>query len=416
MPFSVHQHWDPLTHCLLGKSYPPEFYSFIENKRVRAVMEQIAQETEEDYLAMEKLLKSFNVEVYRPEIHPDREFYLREDWDTKLLRYSRPPMTPRDYSIALGNDFYFMNYACQTKHLYMFFQKHPEQWPLHRKVGWPATSPSVDFFDNLPDNELDNLISKFDWIAEANPEYKDHYRFDKSLGEVFRHGWSNVLDKISNNANVITGNKRSLAAQLNSAAITRVGKDVYVGSYNPEVSAAKQVTALSKLYPNKRFRTVDVNGHSDGTFCPVVPGLILSLEDAPAYHETFPDWEVVYLPGESWTKVGDFLQLKEKNGGKWWVPGEELNDSFTEFVESWLNHWVGYAEESVFDVNILVIDEKNAMVNSYNERVFRALERYGVTPHVVNFRHRYFWDGGLHCNTSDLSRVGEMKDYFPDRK
>ena len=37
----------------------------------------------------------------------------------------------------------------------------------------------------------------------------------------------------------------------------------------------------------------------------------------------------------------------------------EYNDEFIEFAETWLSHWLGYVEESVFDVNILVIDEKN---------------------------------------------------------
>lgn len=39
-----------------------------------------------------------------------------------------------------------------------------------------------------------------------------------------------------------------------------------------------------------------------------------------------------------------------------------------------------------------------------------------ITPHVVPFRHRYFWDGGIHCITLDLDREGKMHDYFPDRQ
>jgi hypothetical protein len=160
---------------------------------------------------------------------------------------------------------------------------------------------------------------------------------------------------------------------------------------------------------------VDTQGHSDGTFCPVVPGLIVSLFDMPNYEDTFPGWEVVYCEGESWFKVSNFLDLKQKNKGKWWVPGEELNDEFTDYVETWMNHWVGYVEETVFDVNMLVIDQKNVVCNNYNKKVFDAFSRFGITPHVINFRHRYFWDGGLHCITSDLHREGTMQDYFPER-
>ena len=83
-----------------------------------------------------------------------------------------------------------------------------------------------------------------------------------------------------------------------------------------------------------------------------------------------------------------------------------------DYIDTWLNHWVTYVEESVFDVNMLVVDKNNVICNGYNKKVFDAFERHDVTPHIVNFRHRYFWDGGLHCITSDISRVGEMKTFF----
>ena len=86
-----------------------------------------------------------------------------------------------------------------------------------------------------------------------------------------------------------------------------------------------------------------------------------------------------------------------------------------DLVETWLGHWTGYVEETVFDVNMLIIDPKNVMVFNYNKLVFDALERYGITPHVVPFRHRYFWDGGIHCVTTDLDRSGTMQDYFSQR-
>jgi glycine amidinotransferase len=84
-------------------------------------------------------------------------------------------------------------------------------------------------------------------------------------------------------------------------------------------------------------------------------------------------------------------------------------------VEQWLRHWTGYVEETVFDVNMLIIDPKNVMVFNYNQQVFDALARFGITPHVVPFRHRYFWDGGIHCVTCDLHREGSIKNYFPER-
>ena len=117
----------------------------------------------------------------------------------------------------------------------------------------------------------------------------------------------------------------------------------------------------------------------------------------------------------SWDKISDFQKMKDVNKGKWWVEGEQNNEDLADYINSWLDHWTTFAQESVFDTNMLVIDEKNVCVVSENPIVFKAFEKHGITPHVINFRHRYFWDGGLHCMTSDIVREGKQVDYFPER-
>jgi hypothetical protein len=61
--YSVYQHWDPLKVCVVGRSYPPEFYSWIKVPHVRELFERIAIETEEDYQNIIKKLESFGVKV-----------------------------------------------------------------------------------------------------------------------------------------------------------------------------------------------------------------------------------------------------------------------------------------------------------------------------------------------------------------
>lgn len=370
--YSVHQHWDPLKVCLVGKSYSPEFYSFIKSSRVRSVFERIAQETEEDYQKLIKLLESFGVQTMRPTVSDDWEEYYNP-FSNRILP---PPMTPRDYSAMIGETFYF---NCLLN------------WDQARGVDWPKqpitpTENPVEF-QALPKN-IQKEISCY--YSIMNP-------------------WLDILSKIENKIVPEEG--------INAAMTTRIGKDLYfgttMGTAITDVKAASQ--RYSALFPDYRCHIINTQGHSDGTFCPVKPGLIVSLYDVPNYKDTFPDWEVVYLKGQSWGAIPKFLQLKRKNRGKWWVPGEELNDEFTDYVESWLGHWMGYVEETVFDVNMLVVDEHNVICNNYNEEVFRAFDRHGITAHVLNFRHRYFWDGGLHCITSDLHREGVQRDYFPER-
>ena len=66
--FSVHQHWDPLKVCILGRAYPPEFYSWIKNPKTRSLFERMAIETEEDFQAIQRKLEEFGVEVLRPNL------------------------------------------------------------------------------------------------------------------------------------------------------------------------------------------------------------------------------------------------------------------------------------------------------------------------------------------------------------
>lgn len=362
---------------MVGKSYPPEFYSWIKDPNARTAMEKIAVETEEDYQLLIKLLQKFNVEVIRPDATENHN----EVFDGK--QFFKPPMTPRDYAGRFGEKLHIASTELQQ---FIDFT-----YPVLKDPSWPDVK-SLNDIKNLDKriinelievHEIENLLSMRDWDS-----------------------FHNCLDQ-----NNIPYEINRTKFSCSTADVTRVGKDLYYPNargHNPN--------EVKEFFGNDyRINFYNGDSHGDGCFCPVVPGLIFSLKGYLNYKETFPDWEVIELPDQSWSKVKPFLELKNKNNGKWWVPGEENNNVLTTCVEEWLGNWVGYVEETVFDVNMLVIDEKNVVCNNYNKKVFNALERYGVTPHVINFRHRYFWDGGLHCITLDLDREGEMQDYFPQR-
>lgn len=329
--YSVYQHWDRLKVCVVGKSYPPEFYNFIDNKRARNVMERIAIETEEDYQKLVALLESFKVEVLRPNL-------VKNNHSIKSLAdFRNPPMTPRDYTAMIGNDLYF-----------------------------------------------------------DKKEYLEYLH---------------LIKYVKNKKNTIKNN-----LEINSACTIRCGKDLYFGPQKIDKKIDKKFIESVKLeFTDYRCHFIDCEGHLDGNFCVVVPGLIVSTSEFKNLENYFPNWEILYIPNQDWEKIKEWQHLKKKNKGKWWVSGEELNDDFTDFVETWLNKWVGYVEESVFDINMLVVDKKNVIVTSYNKILFDTLKKYNITPHILNFRHRFFWDGGLHCITSDLDREGVMEDYFPER-
>jgi len=436
---SVHQHWDKLKVCAVGRSFPPEFYSCVENPKVRGALERIAIETEEDFQTLISKLEEFDVQVLRTDVSKNPE-----DHNIGLINpgeaWCAPPMCPRDYTTMIGNRFFMPSQRygdnIDVDKIFkglvdkdLFKRDNSRERILAKYItdlslpGRPI-SPTVALMKLRSENKKQQGDGW--WGDTGVPRYLAGIDVDEVKKLIFA-AETNTIGSV----NKFPSNKRFYSwtsiekwckendvpivydTYINGAMSWRIGKDLYfnfvniVNKLNEEVCMKR----WQKLFPDHRCHIIDVPGHGDGNMHPVVPGLIISLKDVTNYSKSFPDWEVVHLPDESWTKVKEFRKMKSKNRGKWWVKGEEDNQELVDFVDSWLNHWVTYVEETVFDVNMLVIDKKNVIVNGYNKVVFDAFERYGITPHVVNFRHRYFWDGGLHCITSDISREGEQQDY-----
>ena len=68
-------------------------------------------------------------------------------------------------------------------------------------------------------------------------------------------------------------------------------------------------------------------------------------------------------------------------------------------------------EETVFDVNVLMVNEETMICNNYNKALFKQFTAAGIEPIVVPNRHRFFWDAGWHCVTLDIRRAGSQEDY-----
>jgi hypothetical protein len=374
--YSVYQHWDPLKVCVVGRSYPPEFYDWIKNVRVRSLFEQIAAETEEDYQAIIKKLQEFGVQILRPNLMD--ETFING-------KYQQPPMTPRDHMVMIGETFY-ENYSFDFRRFYADV----------KDTNWPDCANLAELA-LLPES-IRTECYQHDMSMVLRPTAYDHiFAHVRAQGnQIKSHVWH--------------------GSTINGSQVSRIGRDLYFGTNHYTDDTQGYQKFIDQEFANNRCHIINTGGHGDGTYCPVCPGLIISLYDVPTYAETFPGWEVVYLPNQSWEAVSPFLKLKKRNHGRWWIPGFENDLDLIETVETWMGHWVGYVEETVFDVNMLIIDPRNVMVFNHNEQVFEALQRHGITAHVVPFRHRYFWDGGIHCVTLDLHREGQQQDYFKDRK
>ena len=389
MKYNIWNKWDPLKVCMIGNNWGSEFFENIADDSIRSPMQRIANETLEELSYFEEVLKDFGCEVIRTKVdNKDRI----ENYSDQYFPVPRNALQPRDNQLVCGNKLYSNNYD-------------------NPGIMSALTEYSNDYEGLFIFDIHTSKLDRKRWNAVAGADWPS---FDYFLEN--RHNVSNFEDTIWEE--ILTfGNSfedwnvvRHLPTSANSFLI---GNDVYMSH-----AVDLPMSRLQEIFPDTRINMLaHGHTHTDGCFHPIKPGAILSLHDFQNYENTFPGWDVCYLEGESWTKVRKFHHTKKQNFGNWWVPGEEDNDKFSKFVNDWLDNWVGYVEESVFDVNVLVLDEHHVCVNSLqNEQLNAFLKKHKMEAIHIPWKHRYFWDGGLHCITLDLVREGQKQDYFPNRK
>jgi hypothetical protein len=167
-----------------------------------------------------------------------------------------------------------------------------------------------------------------------------------------------------------------------------------------------------QLSRSHRVHLSQTGDHNDGVFNPLKPGHIFSTSYIKTYDQTFPGWQVFWV---NKTKNKENFVYNPPAHMKWWLPGVNFahyNREILKIADSWL----GNPHESIFEVNIIIVDENNIITNLQNEETLKYFESVDVTPHIVDFAAAYFWDSGLHCLSSDIFRTGESADYWPERE
>lgn len=380
--YTVYQHWDPLLNCIVGKTYPPEFYSWVKDSKTRNKFESMAQETEEDYQHLINLLTNkFNVDVVRPEFPEDLSSLFVQD------KWVMPPTAPRDYFIMIGNKFWVPKIP-NASHAWNLFYRQVKQdsWPDYAK-------PEHFFTAHEHQTEIQEKFSAF--------QIKDQKHLDTKL-----EFYKNIFQEIKESGTEIVYTEHDF---INGCFVSRIGQDLFFATQTFHENKSELLTNMNELFPLNRNHIVDAGGHGDAVYCPVTPGLIISLNDIPTYADSFPGWEVVYLPDSNYAHMKKFKQSMIKNKGRWFIPGFEKNQDLINMVDYYFDEWVGQVSETVFDVNILIVDPKNIVVSSHNDQVEKACARHNIEVHVSPFRHRWFWDAGIHCITNDLNRKGIQK-------
>jgi len=326
-----HFGFTPLKEVWLGDCYPVSFYDHLPNQ-VADPLRKITEWAKEDLTKLQLFLESRGIKVRRP------SFGSIENYVGKNGQLPRPPITPRDHYLTLGNTLY----------------------SLHAHLTYP----------NDP--------------------------------------WKNVLDEYKQSGFQVESPIDKSVNCLCPPSLVRIGKDLYLDKDSHPHVWGFICQWMVETADEYRVNICETGGHSDGVFCPVAPGVLVTSHYKYDYAKSFPDWDVFRLP----QNLHNFGQPKN-----WWVADEQINNnhSFSQHILQHAQDWIGNAKETVYEVNMLVLDEHNVIAMKEYEPLDEWLHSKGITVHHFDFRTRNFWDGGWHCLTLDIDRKDTKMDLFPDR-
>ena len=350
MSIATYTEFQPLKEVLVGSAFDHNSFEHVLDIEARDVLKRIFEETNEDLEKLVEILKQANVKVHRPK----KIFQFSED-DTINLpwlksQFPNHPLMPRDILGVYGDNI--------VEHF---------------------TGDGGRFFENLAyqDVSRDLYDRGMKWVSMPMPivtTKKIPYK-NMNNSQIFYHA-----------ANIIKCGKDLFYSQPGDVDFVK-GKGTSAG-----------IDWLKKLLGHQfNFNQIHTGGHADGKIALLKPGVLMTWNKRWV-PEKLQDWDIIEVTSEKELPM-EFQKLTKER-------------YYKEYIKVWLNHWIGEVEETVFDVNVLSIDESTVICTGTNKYAFKRMERHGITPIYWKFRHQYFWDGGIHCVTQDLVREGNQEDYF----
>lgn len=388
--YQKHNTYGSLKSVVLGSYYTADHFRYVKNAKIRSALSQVADEINQDLLEFEHFLKTQGVAVVRPDVMSVEEFYQYIEQHQQL---PSPPLQPRNNHSVIGNTLYkiepsdvridqcLANYCNNIEDLSADNQNFFAQ--------------SLEANKNCQHQGIWYCREKYQQLAGG--DWPDFYQYVQGV----RSALPDIQAEMQQFANVLMYNRRDFAA-LAGPNIFPTDHGVVIDSNeycNYSKWAAEHIGQHRYISINTRA------GHTDGCFVILGHQTILGIDPLIDYQQHFPNYHVVAVPDQSYiAQVDAFDQMRSKVNGRWWVPGQEHNQDFIEFVEHYCGSWTGFVEETVFDVNVLAIDPDLVCVSGHNPLIQTQLAARGINTVTIPWRHRFFVDGGLHCITLDLYR------------
>jgi hypothetical protein len=390
--------YDELKVTVLGSYYSSDYFRFITNDSIRDPLMRIADEINEDLDTFEKVLRQHGTRVIRP-LLPTVDQFVEHHQSTG--QFLMPPIQPRDCHSVVGDRIYKLNPQHESnqfvddcvinynqEHLIELSDKNTDFY--HRNMAQAQACHNA---------ELDIWYCRNKYLELAGPDWP---RFEDYV-QGARSSHPFIQKELEQFASDLCYESKEVH-WLEGPNVLPVDDRIVVDC-NEYCDYAAWVREHMNIGSCEVTQITTKSSHTDGCFVILGQKTILGIDPLIDYSKHFPDYHVIGVPAESYqNRLDEFLIMKNCVDGRWWVPGEEHNEDFINFVELYLREWTGHVYETVFDVNVLALNPETVCVSNYNPDIFSKLQQRGIEPVIVPWRHRFFVDCGLHCLTLDLHR------------
>jgi len=209
------------------------------------------------------------------------------------------------------------------------------------------------------------------WTAVPKPLMSDRLYAENALCATFDFGRAPLLTEIE--------------PVFDAASFVRFGRDIF---WQPDLVSNQFGADWLQRHLGSGFRVHKIQfreshpAHIGTTLVPVRPGIVLINPARPC--------------------VDGGLALFEENG--WRVveaPVSVRSAGSARDVSSWIS------------MNILMLDERTAVVEQREKPMIKLLESLGCEVIPCAFDRVYPFGGGFHCCTTDIRRDGTLQSYFP---
>ena len=382
-----------LRTVVLGSFFSSAHFEFIEDAVIRLPLQRVADEINQDLDYFQQVMESHGITVLRPSLMSVQAF---RDFFESNNYFPAPPLQPRNNYAVLGNHCY--QFTPNSSSISQCLEQYNSNIVDLVQSNQEFFSHSMDHAraNYNPDTDIWYCKQKYHSLAGPDwPLFEQYMAGDRSTIPAIQQELQEFESEFTYETKELTTAEGPNFMVLHNQLIIDCNEYCDYAAWSQE-----HIPGFDS------YRTINTTaGHTDGCFVIVGKQTIIGIDPLIDYHVHFPDHTVVPVPPKYYQDILHQHQLGTSNKMRaWFISGEDRNSSLQQYIDKYFEKYTGYSIETVFDVNVLALDQNTVCVTADACEVIDPLAQRGIDCVQIPWRHRWFVDCGLHCITLDLHR------------